>query len=302
MRLPLPAAVVALAAAAALAADPVPYARWFEPASRGSGIWGGKFAGAPADKELDGVAVAADWWEGPGDGRAGEPTRAPLKGVVFEVKRGDGPWVALPATDRDLRLVARASAPADAASLRGGAPSGEWSVRQVAGGEYPRHLRLEFTLKGDPLLVTDLVVDELRLPGLDAAPVVGRPHLPDRQDTPVVERETAVAAVAVVRNAGARKTRECDLEIYAAPWGARKGAKRLEYAVVPALATGASTEVKIAAKIPAEADPGGPWEVWVVADPRGTLRETEILNNLLSRGVTLKVPPPKSGRTPLDDR
>jgi hypothetical protein len=303
MRPALPAApaLLLLAAAAFAAAEPFAYARWFEPAGRGSGLWGGKFLASATDKELDGLVLVADWWEGPGDLRAGDDAKSVLKNVVFEVKRGDGAWVALPAAERDLRLRARAEAPVDAKALRGGSPGGEWSVRQSAGGEYARHVRVEFTLKGDPLLVTDLAVDELRLPGLDAPPKVGRPHLPDRQDTPRLDPDQAFTAVAVVRNAGARKTKECDLDLFAAPWGARKGAKRLAFAAIPALAPGGSAEVKVEGRIPADATVNGPWEIWVVADPRAALRETESLNNVLGRGVTLVVPPPKEAN-PLDDR
>src|SRR5262245_15550620 len=105
-------AVLLLLAAAASAAGTFDYVRHFEVPVKGSGIWTGKFAANPGEGELVGLSVEADWWDGPGDPRAGDLKKAPMPGIVYEVKRGDGPFVPLPAAARDLRLTARTSAPA----------------------------------------------------------------------------------------------------------------------------------------------------------------------------------------------
>lgn len=275
------------------AAETADYVRVFEPPSKGSGTWGGRFAARPSEGTLVGLAVVGDWWDGPGDPRAGDGKLSAMPGILYEVRRGEGPWVALPAVDRDLRLTARAEAPAEAADLLGGNPDGEWSVRQKAGGAYPRTLRIEFTCRGDALLVKDLRVADLRLPDLDPAPVVGRPYVRDRVGNPTLLPGAAVEAVVVVENCGARRTKEVDLDLVVAPFGKRQG-RRLGFVQVPALDPGASAEVKVSGRIPEEPplEPGI-HEILAVVDPRGTEREVESANNALSRAFRFALPEKK---------
>ena len=248
-RFSLAAATLLALASLSPAGDTFDYMRVFEPAGKGSGIWGGKFAARPGEGPLVGLAVAADWWDGPGDPRAGDPKLCAMPGILYEVKRGEGPWVALPAAERDLRLTARTAAPAEAKDLFGASPDGEWSVRQKAGGAYPHSIRLEFTCRGDPLLSKDLRVKDLRLPAIDPPPVVGKPYIPDRVENRTLKAGDAVDAVVLVENCGARRTKEVDLDLVAAPFGKRQGA-RLGFAQVPALEPGATAEMKISGKIP----------------------------------------------------
>ncbi len=287
-------AVVLLAAAgAAPAADPFEFVRVLEPVPKEAGTWTGKLPPGIGAEELAGVAVAADWWDGPGDPRVGDAKRSAMPGIVYEVKRGAGPWTPIPAANRDLRLTARASAPADAAALLGGSPAGEWSVRQAAGGAYPRSLRLEFTCRGDPLLVRDLRVKSLMLPGFDPKPVIGREYIPDRIENPTLKPGTEVHAVVVVENCGARATKEVDLDLLAAPRGKRQG-KRIGFAQVPALEPGATVELKIDGKIPPDvAAENGVYEVLAVVNPRMAEREVELWNNALGRAFRLEIPPKK---------
>jgi len=239
------------------------------------------------------VAVAADWWEGPGDLRAGDEKRCAMPGIVYEVKRGDGPWTALPPASRDLRLTARAEAPAEAKALLGGSPSGEWSVRQSAGGAYPKLLRLELTCRGDPLLVKDLRVKSLMLPGLDPKPIIGREYIPDRIDNPVLKAGDEVHAVIVVENCGARPVKEVDLDLLAVPRGRRQG-KRMGFAQVPALEPGKSVELRIDGKIPPDVlAESGAAEILALVNPRGTEREVETWNNAAVRAFRFQAPEKK---------
>ena len=272
-----------------------------EPACLGAGVWVGLSAARPADREVAGLAVVGDWWDGPGDVRAGDAKLSAMPGVLYEVRRGDGPWVALPPADRDLRLVVRAEAPPDAKDLLGASPEGAWSVRQKAGGAYPHALRIEFTCRGDRLLVKDLRVKSLSLPDLDPKPVVGRPHLPDRTENRVLKLGDAVAAVVVVENCGARKTKEVDVDLLAAPVGVRKG-PRLGHAQVPALEPGGSAEVRIDGTLPEDLSlEGGIFEIVAVLDPRGVEREVELFNNVLTRAFRLS-PPEDASKLPDDLR
>jgi hypothetical protein len=279
--------------AAAPAGDGFDYVRVLEPVSKGMGTWTGKLPPGPGAEELVGVAVAADWWDGPGDPRVGDGKRAAMPGIVYELKRGDGPWTALPAAARDLRLLARAVAPADAKALLGGPPAGEWSVRQAAGGAYPRGLRLEFTCRGDPLLVKDLRVKSLMLPGHDPKPVIGHEYIPDRVENPTLKPGSEVHAVVVVENCGARGTKEVDLDLLAVPRGKRQG-KRIGFAQVPPLEPGGTAELKIDGKIPPDvALEGGTWEVLAFVNPRMAEREVDTWNNAVGRAFKLDIPAKK---------
>ncbi len=277
------------------------FVRVFEPGGKGAGLWGGLFAAKAAEGTLVGLAVVGDWWDGPGDVRAGDPKLSAMPGILYEVRRGEGPWVALPPVDRDLRLTARAAAPADAKDLLGTSPDGEWSVRQKAGGAYPLALRLEFTCRGDALLVKDLRVKDLSLPALDPRPVVGRPHLPDRTENRTLKGGDAVDAVVLVENCGPRRTREVDLDLIVAPCGKRQGT-RLDHAPVPALEPGATAEIRISGKIPENlAREAGVFEVVAIVNPLGTEREVETFNNALSRAFKF-APPDAQGALPPDIR
>ena len=289
----LPAALLLAASLAAAAVDTFDYVRVLEPVSKGMGVWTGRLPAGPGAEDLVGVAVAADWWDGPGDPRVGDAKRSAMPGIVYEMKRGEGPWTPIAAAARDLRLTARAEAPPDARSLLGGSPAGEWSVRQVAGGAYPRALHLEFTCRGDPLLAKDLRVKSLMLPGYDPKPVIGHDYIPDRIENPTLRPGAEVHAVVVVENCGARKTKEVDLDLVAAPRGKRLG-KRIGFAQVPVLEPGASAELKIDGKIPADvAVESGVYEVVAVVNPRMAEREVETWNNALGRAFRLEIPPKK---------
>lgn len=300
IRLAAAAAALALLlpAPAVTAGDTFDFVRVLEMPSKSPGVWGARFGAKAAEGTLVGLAVAADWWDGPGDVRAGDPKLSAMPGIVFEVRHGeDGPWVALPSTDRDLRLTARAAAPADAKGLFGGSPDGEWSVRQK-GGAYPLALRIELTCRGDALLVKDLRVKDLSLPNLDPKPVVGKPHLPDRTENRTLKGGDGVEAVVVVENCGARKTKEVDLDLLVAPCGKRQGA-RLAFAQVPALEPGASAELKLAGVLPADfAKEKGVYEIVAFANPRGTEREVESFNNALTRAFRFEPPDPQAGLPP----
>jgi len=285
----LVAAAVALSHPGAAGGETFDYRRWFEPASKGSGEWAGKFLPGSNEGELVGLAVDADWWEGPGDPRAGDDARSVLKAVVYEVRRGTGPWTPLPPADRDLRLAARTAAPEAAKALLGGSAGGDWSVRQAAGGEFPRRLRLEFTCRGDALLVMDLRVASIRLPGIDPPERVGRPYLPDRVENATLAKGTDVQAVVVVENCGARRTKEVDLDLLAVPFEKRQGGKRLGFVQVPRLKPGETAELTVGGKFLEDlAEESGAWEVLAVVDPRGTLAEVETFNNALGRAFTFK--------------
>lgn len=289
----LPAGLLLAASLAAAAAGTFDYVRVLEPASKLAGTWTGKLAPNPGEGVVAGVAVIADWWDGPGDPRIGDGKKSAMPGIVYEVKRGEGPWVALPPTARDLRLLARAAAPEDAGALFGGSPAGEWSVRQAAGGAYPKSVRLEITCRGDALLVKDLRVKSLMLPGLDPKPVIGREYIPDRTENPVLRPGAAVAAVVVVENCGARRTREVDLDLLLVPWGRRQG-RRLAFAQVPALEPGASAELRLDGKIPDDfAEESGFYEVLALANPRAAEREVETWNNAVGRAFRFELPPKK---------
>jgi len=290
--------VAALAAASAPAVETFDYVRVLEPPSKGLGAWGGKLPPGAAAEELVGLAVAADWWDGPGDPRVGDAKKVAMPGIVYEVKRGDGPWTALPPADRDLRLTARAAATPEIKTLLGGVPAGEWQVRQSAGGAFPRGLRLEFTCRGDPLLAKDLRVKSIMLPGLDPKPIIGREYIPDRIDNPTLKPGAEVRCVVVVENCGARKTKEVDLDVLVAPRGKRQG-RRLGFAQVPSLEPGATAELKVDGKIPADvAVEDGIYEVLAVVNPRMAEREVDAWNNALGRAFKLQVPPKKD---PLSD-
>jgi hypothetical protein len=300
-RLAAGAAALLLAGALSPAGDTFDYVRVFEPAGKGSGTWGGKFAARPGEGPLVGLSIAADWWDGPGDPRAGDPKLSAMPGILYEVKKGEGPWIALPAADRDLRLTARTAAPADAKDLFGASPDGEWSVRQKAGGAYPRFLHVEFTCRGDPLLSKDLRVKDLTLPDLDPKPVVGRPYIADRIENRTLKAGDAVDAVVVVENCGARKTKEVDLDLLAAPAGKRQGA-RLGFAQVPPLEPGAVAELKISGKIPEDlAKEAGVFEIVAIVNPRGTEREVETFNNAAVRAFRY-TPPEMKDSVPEDLR
>jgi hypothetical protein len=287
----VPAAALLAASLALAAGDTFDYVRYFEPASKGSGVWTGKFAAGTDD--LVGVAVAADWWEGPGDLRVGDEKKSAMPDIHYEVKRGDAPWTPLPAAARDLRLTARTVAGAEAKALLGGGPAGEWSVRQTAGGAYPKTVRLEFTCRGDPLMVKDLRVKSLMLPGLDPKRVIGHDYFPDRVENPTLKPGSDVHAVIVVENCGARPTREVDLDLLAVPWGKRLG-KRMGFAQVPPLEPGKTAELKIDGKIPADTlAANGNAEVLAVVNPRGAEPEVETWNNALGRGFRFEIPPKK---------
>ena len=290
--------VAALAASAAPAVDTFDYVRVLEPPSKGLGAWGGKLPPGSGTEELVGVAVAADWWDGPGDPRVGDAKKVAMPGILYEVKRGEGPWTALPPAARDLRLTARAATTPETKALLGGAPAGEWQVRQSAGGAFPKSLRLEFTCSGDPLLAKDLRVKSLMLPGLDPKPIIGRDYIPDRIDNPTLKAGAEVHCVVVVENCGARRTKEVDLDVVVAPRGKRQG-KRLGFAQVPALEPGATAELKIDGKIPADvAVEDGVYEVLAVVNPRMAEREVDAWNNAMGRAFKLQVPPKKD---PLSD-
>jgi hypothetical protein len=298
-RAPTLAAAGLLLASLALAGETFDYLRVLQPAAEGSGSWTDRFTAKSVDRELVGLAVVADWWDGPGDPRVSDPKLSAMPGVVYEVKRGEGPWVALPAADRDLRLMVRAVAPPDTENLFGGSPDGEWAVRQTAGGSYPHRLRVEFTCRGDRLLVKDLCAKELRLPELDPPPVVGRPHIPDRTENKTLDLGDSIAAEVVVENCGARKTKAVEVALVAAPYGERKGT-RLGFAEAPALGPGESAEVKISGTLPEDLTlEGGIWEVLAVVDPRGTQREVETFNNVLTRAF--RITPPDAKKKLPDD-
>jgi len=286
-------AVLLAGAVAASAGDTFGFVRVLEPVSKEAGTWTGKLPPGAGSEELAGIAVCADWWDGPGDPRVGDAKRSAMPGIVYELKRGTGPWTPIPAAARDLRLTVRAEAPAGAAGLLGGSPAGDWSVRQAAGGAYPRSLRLEFTCRGDPLLVKDLRVKSLMLPGHDPRPVIGREYIPDRIENPTLKPGAEIHAVVVVENCGARGTKEVDLDLLAAPRGKRQG-KRIGFAQVPALEPGATAELKIDGKIPADvAAENGVYEVLAVVNPRMAEREIETWNNALGRAFRLEIPPKK---------
>jgi hypothetical protein len=216
-----------------------------------------------------------------------------MEGIVFEVRRGEGPWVALPPCARDTRLCARAAAPADAKDLLGTVPAGAWGVRQKAGGAYPHRVRIEFTLRGDPLLVKDLRVADLALPDLDAKPVVGRPHHPDRVGNPVLRPGAAVKAVVTVENCGARRTKASDIDLVVAPPGQRQG-RRIAFAQCEALEPGKSATATLEGRIPEDLDlKPGILEIVAVVNPRGVEREVETWNNALGRAFRFEVPPPR---------
>jgi hypothetical protein len=290
MRPLAPISILLAASLAAAAADGFDYVRVLEPVSRISGAWTGKLPPGPASEELIGVAVAADWWDGPGDPRVGDAKRSAMPGILYEVKRGDGPWTPLPPAARDLRLTARAAAPPEAKALLGGPPAGEWSVRQAAGGAYPRALHMEFTLRGDPLLVKDLRVKSLMLPAYDPKPVIGHEYIPDRVENPTLKPGAEIKAVVVVENCGARPTKEVDLDLLCVPRGKRQG-KRIGFAQVPALEPGAAAELKFEGKLPADAaEESGMFEVLAVVNPRMAEREIETWNNALGRAFRLDIP------------
>ena len=300
MRSPAAALALLLLAAAAPGLDGFDYVRVLEPAGKGMGTWAGKLPPGPGTEELVGVAVVADWWDGPGDGRVGDAKKSAMPGIRFELKRGDGPWIPLPAADRDLRLTARAAAPAPApgepageAGLLGGVPAGEWQVRQAAGGAFARGLRLEFTCRGDALLAKDLRVKSLMLPGLDPKPVIGHEYIPDRTDNPTLKAGSEIKSVVVIENCGARKTKEVDLDLLVVPRGKRQG-KRVGFAQVPPLEPGATAELKIDGKIPADAaTEDGVYEVLAFVNPRLTEREVESWNNAVGRAFRLEIPKKK---------
>ncbi len=297
------ASALLLASLAAEGGDAFDYDRVLEASTKGHGLWTGKFSPNAGEGALAGIAVAADWWDGPGDPRAGDAKKSAAAGIVFEVRHGEGPWVALPPVDRDLRLTARAEVPADAKDLLGGGLEGEWSVQQKAGGAYPNRLRLEFTCRGDPLLVKDLRVKSLMLPGLDPKPVVGHEYIPDRTENPTLKAGAEVHAAIVVENCGARRTKEVDLDLLGVPFGKRQG-RRLGFAQVPPLEPGKSVELKIDAKIPADlSTEGGAFEVLALVNPRNAEREVETFNNALGRAFRYEGPPKKEGLpTDLKDR
>ena len=291
-RLLAPALLASAALAAstsAPAADPIDYARHLELAEKVPGTWAGRFTPLAGEGPAVGLAVVGDWWDGPGDPRAGDPKKSALEGAVFEVRRGEGPWVALPACSRDLRLLARAEAPADAKDLFGAVPGGEWGVRQKAGSAYPLRVRIDFTCRGDPLLVKDLRLGSLSLPDLDPAPVLGRPHLPDRTGNATLGPNAKIKAVAVVENRGGRKTKEVDVDLVLAPFGKRQG-KRIGFTQCPALAPGASAQVTLEGVVPEDlATENGAWEALAIVNPRGAEREFETWNNALGRGFLFKL-------------
>ena len=112
---------------------------------------------------------------------------------------------------------------------------------------------------------------------------MGKPYIPDRVENRTLKAGDAVDAVVVVENCGARRTKEVDLDLVAAPFGKRQGA-RLGFAQVPALEPGATAELKISGKIPEDlGKEGGIFEVVAVVNPRGTEREVETFNNALTR-------------------
>jgi hypothetical protein len=295
-------ALLALSVLAASAEEAFDYVRVLEPAPKGTGIWTGRFAPNPGEGPLVGLAVVADWWDGPGDPRVGDPKRTAAEGIVFEVRKGEGAWTALPPANRDLRLFARSAAPADAKDLLGSGADGEWSVRQKAGGSYPPRLRVEFTLRGDPLLVKDLRVSSLMLPGLDPKPVVGHDYIPDRMENPTLKGGAEIHAAVTVENCGARKTREVDLDLLAVPYGKRQG-KRLAFAQVPPLEPGKTADLKLDAKIPEDlATEAGVYEVLALVNPRSSEREVEAFNNALGRAFRFEPPPKKDMPEDLKDR
>jgi len=287
-------AAAGLAAAASVsAAETFDYVRYHELAPKLSGTWSGRFTPLSGEGPAVGLAVVADWWDGPGDPRAGDEKKSAMEGIAFEVRRGEGPWVPLPACARDLRLCARTEAPADAKDVLGAVPAGEWGVRQKAGGAYPHRVRIEFTLRGDPLLVKDLRAASFSLPDLDPKPVVGHPHHPDRTANLVLKGGAALKAVVVVENCGARRTKEADVDFVAAPFGKRQG-RRLGFGLCPALEPGKSAEVALQGVIPEDlATESGVWEALAVVNPRGAEREIETWNNALGRAFRFEVPAKK---------
>jgi hypothetical protein len=291
--LPLAVLLALAAATPAPAADTFDYVRVLETTGKGLGAWAGKFIPGTGEGELVGVRVVGDWWDGPGDPRVGDEKRSAATGIVWEVRRGDGPWTALPPATRDLRLLARSAAPAEAKAILGGSPAGEWGVRQTAGGEYPRSLRVEFTCRGDSLMAKDLRVASLMLPGLDPKPITGREYIPDRIDNPTLKPGAEIHAVVVVENCGARPLKEVDLDLLAVVRGRRQG-KRIGFAQVPALEPGKTAELKIDGKIPADfVAESGSAEVLAFVNPRGTEREVETWNNALGRAFKYELPAKK---------
>ncbi len=289
-KLPLLAGPLLLLTAAATAADGFDYARLLEPASKVQGTWTGKFVAAPGEGEVVGIAVSADWWEGPGDLRVADEKRAPMEGIVFEVRRGEGAWVPLPPAARGLDLRARVEAPADAKDLVGGSAAGEWSVRQARGSEYPRRVRVEFVCRGDPLLITDLRIASLSLPDLDPRALPGRVHFPDRQENRTLKPGAAISAVVVVENCGARRTKEVDLDLVVVPFGERQGGKRIAFVQVPKIAAGKTVELALSGNLPDDFKESGIHEILAVVNPRLTLPEVEPLNNYAGRGFRLEMP------------
>jgi hypothetical protein len=298
---PAASAVLLLAAGLAAAADTFDYRRHFELSPKGHGTWSGKFVPGTGEGELVGLALVADWWEGPGDPRVGDEAKSAQPGTAYEVRRGEGAWTALPPADRDLRLLLRTEAPADAKALLGGSPGGEWTVRQVAGGAFPKTVRIEFTCRGDALLVKDLRVKSLMLPGLDPKPVIGREYIPDRTENPTLRPGAAIRAEVVVENCGARRTKEVDLDLLAVPAGKRQG-KRLGFAQVPVLKSGETAALTISGTLPEDvAAEGGAWEILAFVNPRAAEPEVELWNNAVGRAFVLEIPK-KEGALPTDLR
>jgi hypothetical protein len=278
---------------AAFAGDTFDYVRVVEPVIKGSGMWTGKVPQGPGPEELVGVAVEADWWDGPGDPRAGDEKRSAMPGIRYELKRGDGPWTPLPPADRNQRLIARAATTPDLKALLGGSPVGEWQVRQAAGGAYPRAIHLEFTCRGDSLLAKDLRVKSLMLPAYDPKPVIGHEYIPDRVENPTLKVGAEIRAVIVVENCGARKTKEVDLDLLVVPRGKRQG-KRIGFAQVQPLDPGKTEELVIEGKIPEDvATESGIHEVLALVNPRSAEREVEHWNNALGRAFRLDIPAKK---------
>ncbi len=280
-------ATALLGPARAPAAEPFVYTRYLELASRGTGLWSGKMPVVADEGEVVGFSVVADWWGGPEDTRPGDEKRAPREGFVYEVRRGDGAWTALPAAARDLRLLARAAAPPEAKGLLAGAPSGDWAVRQAAGGDFPRAVRLELRCRTEPFYVLDLRVASVRLQGLEPAERPGRPYIPDRTEMPALAAGAEVVALVTVENCGARATREVDLDVGVVPFGSRKGEKRLGFVQVPPLEPGATKELTVKGKLPADLAAGAS-EVLATVDPRAVQREIETWNNSLGRAFLSK--------------
>ncbi|MHC4924256.1 MAG: hypothetical protein ACYTG4_09290, partial [Planctomycetota bacterium] len=244
------------------------YERWFELKNEGAGLFTGKFVASAKEGDLIGLRVEADWWNGPGDPRIDHKEKSAMPGVVFEVRRGDGPWTTLPATDREVDLMVRTAAPEGTEGLLGGSPTGNWSIRQVKGGAFPRRLKMIFTCRGDALLVRDLRVKSFSIPAMDPPKHVGRRWMPDRVDNPTLKPEDAVKVVVEVENCGARRTKEVEVELIAIKWNERSGGRRLGFAQLSKLKKGETATVTIEAKLPEDiAEESGVWELRAVVDP-----------------------------------